>query len=219
MTQYLDTTGVVLPLYDGMCRAISECERVDEVKDIRDRAEALRAYYRQIKDQTAMRELTNIKLRAERRAGQLLKELARVEPQQRHVPGISPREGDKSPYAQALTDNDISTQTASRYQRMADIPEADFEAALSLPEAPSTRELADWNSKRKDILDTVGPFQVTHESLTVWSDLMELRKLLADLDAEPLHCMTDEMRQDIIALTPVVTTRLNAFIEVLNERS
>lgn len=43
-----------------------------------------------------------------------------------------------SPYAQALADTGISTQSASRYQALANVPHETFEAALRDPEKPTT---------------------------------------------------------------------------------
>jgi len=68
-----------LALYERMCSAIAECVAVDEAKDIRDKALALEAYYRQARNLDAEREAANVRLRAERRVGELLKDLARAE--------------------------------------------------------------------------------------------------------------------------------------------
>lgn len=76
-----------LAIYERMCSAIAECVRVDEAKDIRDKALALEAYYRQARNLDAEREAANVRLRAERRVGELLKELARTEPEDRNPAG------------------------------------------------------------------------------------------------------------------------------------
>jgi len=65
-----------LAKYDAMRAAIAAATSVDEVKDIRDKAEALRLYAKQagetLEDQNRLAE---IKIRAERRAGELLKRM------------------------------------------------------------------------------------------------------------------------------------------------
>lgn len=67
--------------YDAMCYAIAECHRIDEVKDMRDKAVALELYAKQIKNTDAERKACEVRLRAEIRTGELLKELARATPQ------------------------------------------------------------------------------------------------------------------------------------------
>jgi hypothetical protein len=62
-----------LTLYDAMCSAIDAAYKVDEVKEIRDQAVALEHYARQAKNTEAERRACEIRLRAERKAGQLLK--------------------------------------------------------------------------------------------------------------------------------------------------
>ena len=55
-----------LAIYDRMCFAIAECHRVDEVKNLRDKAQALELYARQCKNTEAERQAANVRLRAER---------------------------------------------------------------------------------------------------------------------------------------------------------
>lgn len=47
MNALVHTSHAGLALYERMCSAIAECVAVDEAKDIRDKALALEAYYRQ----------------------------------------------------------------------------------------------------------------------------------------------------------------------------
>ena len=61
--------------YDAMCRAIDAAYKVDEVKDIHDKAVALEIYARQAHNTEAEMQACEIRLRAERKAGALSREI------------------------------------------------------------------------------------------------------------------------------------------------
>ena len=73
-----DASPTSLVRYDAMCRAIDAAFEVDEVKDIRDKAIALETYARQAKNVEAERQACEIRLRAERKAGHLTKQLEKA---------------------------------------------------------------------------------------------------------------------------------------------
>src|ERR1700730_8499703 len=69
-----EPSATALVFYDAMCRAIDAAYEVDEVKDIRDRA-ALEHYSRQARNIEAERQCCEIRLRAERKAGEVLRQI------------------------------------------------------------------------------------------------------------------------------------------------
>lgn len=62
-----------LTRYDNACRALAAAKAVDEVKEIRDQAAAMREYARQAKNKQLEVDATEIRIRAERRIGELMK--------------------------------------------------------------------------------------------------------------------------------------------------
>jgi hypothetical protein len=64
--------ALVAPGYERCVAALAACRTTDEVRDIRDRATAMRAYARQAKDRSLEADAFEIRARAERRLGELL---------------------------------------------------------------------------------------------------------------------------------------------------
>ena len=109
---------------------LAQARNVDVVKDIRDKAEALRQYAKQAGDSLdAQNYAAEIKLRAERRAGELLGEMERGKAGR---PAENSRHdvGNFSDYQQALQGAGVEERTAQRWQSIAAVPEPTFEAHL-----------------------------------------------------------------------------------------
>lgn len=209
------SSGSGLVLYEAMVSAIAECARVDEIKDIRDKAMALEMYHKQARNTEAEIEAANVRLRAERRAGELLKELARATAP--NPAGLGGRTGkivtsqpvtQQSPYAAALEENGITRQTAHRYQRLAEVPKDVFEDALSGPEKPTAvRVIA--RSKVREAGDPVP--KMSDEALWLWGRLrdFENKGFFRMRPAAIFAGMTEGMQSDVRRLAPMVSDFLN----------
>lgn len=119
--------------YEAARTALAEAHRVDEVKDIRDKAEAMAAYARQAKDQELILWATEIKVRAERRAGEML---AQAGERGERVTHRDARWGDKSESQDAtrkptLADIGITKDQSARWQSLASMSDEHFETAVA----------------------------------------------------------------------------------------
>ena len=113
--------------YDAARYALQQAVEIDEVKDIRDKAQAMAAYARQAKDTEMIQWVTEIKVRAERKAGKMLAEMEKQKPgqyQQRshHVTVDIPP---------TLADIGITKNESSRWQKLAAVDDEKFEKAVS----------------------------------------------------------------------------------------
>lgn len=106
--------------YEAARKALQEAKRVDEVKKIRDQAEAMRAYARQANDMDLMNWAAEIKLRAERKAGEMLADMEKNK-------GGRPSKKNQSHDVTSLADIGVSRKQSSRWQQIAKVPEEKFE--------------------------------------------------------------------------------------------
>lgn len=110
--------------YDQARRALQAASSVDEAKDIKDKAAALKAYALQRKDADMHRWLAEIELRARRRIGELTAELERAANQHARRNGATSKR-------EALREAGISKDEAHRCERIASVPANTFERVLA----------------------------------------------------------------------------------------
>jgi hypothetical protein len=143
MTSTLDCAAEPreLALLTESVRLLAEAKTIDEVKDIRDKAEALRMYLKQ-QDAglEAMNAAAEIKLRAERRAGKILLDMDL----KRGRPSEEKMSHDVTFTPKTLDELGVSRKESSRWQKIArDISDDAFEkyvAETKESEKPITTE-------------------------------------------------------------------------------
>jgi hypothetical protein len=118
--------------YDAACRALAEARSVDEVKDVRNVAMAMRLYAKQAKNKVLEADAFELRVRAERRLGDMIKE-------QKTTVGLATGgehggkarlDGTRAEPSNArptLAEAGIDKKLSSRAQKMHAIPPAAFE--------------------------------------------------------------------------------------------
>jgi N6-adenosine-specific RNA methylase IME4 len=122
--------SAALARYDAACQALAEAKRVDEVKSIRDKAVAMQIYAEQAKDRRLSEDATEIRMRAERRAGELLAEMKKRG--ERDAGGKGPRVGSHAAtQLPKLADPGVSKTQSSRWQTLAGLDVETFESQVA----------------------------------------------------------------------------------------
>jgi hypothetical protein len=98
---------------------LAECRTLDEVKHVKDIAEAAKVYARAAHlGHDAQKRAAEISLLAATKAGEILKQLDR-----NTSSGVPAKLAGTSPYAQALAETNTPQRTAIYWQKLADVPE------------------------------------------------------------------------------------------------
>lgn len=194
--------------YDAMVNAIAVCERVDEVKDIRDKAVALEAYAKQANNLEAERQCALIRVRAERKCGQMLRDA----PKQAGARGTGSNqyqvvESNEATPPKTLSELGITKDQSSTWQKLAEVPEKEFEEAITLPGTkPSARHII----KPKDEPE---PKRMDKDALYLWGVLREFRNRgLFDIDLKFIVSeWTGAMQDDALSIIPKLKTWVNDY--------
>lgn len=112
--------------YDAACRAVAEAKTVDEVKHITSAAEAARAYARQSKNKQLELDAVEIRVRAERRLGELILTMK----SERVIRVGGPGRGRKDSPLVTLKDLGIDSEESGGAQRLAKLSNDAFEKRI-----------------------------------------------------------------------------------------
>ena len=114
---------IILTNWDKAKQAITECKTIDELKIIRDKAEALRAYTKQAQESLEVQNnVAEIKIRCERKIGEFSKEL----PVQSAFNADKTTHHDRKSFKTSIL-KDAGVQHYERYEAIANLPEKEFE--------------------------------------------------------------------------------------------
>lgn len=224
---------VELVRYDAMCSAIAECHSIDEVRDLKDKARALELYAKQCRNTDAERKAAEVRLRAERRTGELLKELARATPADAgKASGVArsnvsndvtrSHAAAPSPYSEALQRTGISRQSANRYEALANVPRDTFEQAMRDPVKPTTTAILDKAKAVATVQEARAPQpKIPDNVLWLWGRMRDFeREGFADADtATLLEAMTETMRADVVRIAPLMADFFQSLTEVSHEHA
>lgn len=201
----------VAPNYEAMRNAIAVCEKVDEVADLADKAVAAQAYFRQSKDVENEMGASRIRVRAERRMGELLKRMA--DSGERATPGepVTQQMSRGATSAPTLSDMGIPRDRASRAMQLAAVPEDEFEAALAEPRIAQPRRILD---ERRDTVPIT-------KTLNLWGRVRDLGTAISAGEVPPIEFwrhnlqpfQVNELRRSI----PVIVSYLSRIQEELDQ--
>jgi hypothetical protein len=157
-----------LARYDKMLTAIAECHRVDEALQIKQTARALEVYAAQARNTEAERQAAEIRMRAERRTGELLRETAKNG--QRASRGQAGGRGHRTSPEPTIKNLGISRDQSSRYQKLAEIPEKQFEKLVRQP-----------GTSTDGILRRASPVEVAQTTIHLPGDPFNEQRVLLQL--------------------------------------
>ena len=139
----MTTVTAVMPAdwlarYEDACLALAEAKSVDAVLGIKSLAEQARTYARQAKNRDLEINATEIRIRAERRLGEIM--VLQRESEQGLNKGAATRvaEGPASP--PALADVGIDKHLADRARKLAKMPKKEFDAAVKVWHSQAERD-------------------------------------------------------------------------------
>jgi N6-adenosine-specific RNA methylase IME4 len=139
-----------LAKYEAARKALAEASRVDEVKEIRDVGIALATYARLAKDSELIDRATDIRMRAERRLGEMLGAQKATVGFATGAAGIGPIAVPEKYRNQppTLAEAGIDKKLSARSQKLAALPEAEFEQIVEAAKKQAVASVASTRAER-----------------------------------------------------------------------
>lgn len=168
--QVPNSTAELGPL-DRARLILSETCTMEEAVEVRDQAEAVLHYARRRRGaEDAVRLAMEIRLRAERKIGEIAREIEKAQGRRTDQPSATKARGSETKAA-TLEAAGIAKEDASRFERIAAIPPDVFDVEVTKPEA-NTRSLARLGGTYR--ASAASPRQ-TKARVTTSSDVLRMR--------------------------------------------
>lgn len=208
MTRTVTTRGEAgLRLFNAMKKAIEAVKTTDEVIEIRDEAVRMAAYARQANDRTTLEDCAEIRVRAERKLGQMIATqrdtvglATGTRGQARPVTSgsgrLAPGElSENSPGRPTLRQAGIDPNLAHRARRAASIPEENFNQHVAETRTRIGRRTETRNPRSSLSSRTINPNQYAVMTISQLDE--KIRQLVEGRKIETLISVAGEMSDPI----------------------
>ena len=195
-----------ITLYQQAKTILAEYKTVDQVKDFRDKALAIEAYAKQANDMQLEWDAAKARVRAERKCGELLAQTEKAKGNLKKGATLPQSNETTTEKPKTLSEMGITKDQSSNWQKLAAVPEKEFEAAISNPAAkPSTKHII--KPKESE------PKRMDKDALYIWGVFREFRaRGVIDVELKFLvEEWTDAMKEDAIGIIPKLKTWVNNY--------
>lgn len=178
--------------YNNAKQALAEYKSVDEVKNFRDKAIAIQAYAKEANDFDLERDAAIARVRAERKCGELLRETEKAKgAREPDTNRGSTRSTGATASPKTLAEMGLTKDQSSKWQKLAAVPEDEFNAAVNIPGAvPNTNHLIKKPEPE--------PKRMDGDALWLWGTLRDMRNrgMFNKPIAEHVSEWTDAMKEE-----------------------
>lgn len=178
--------------YEAAKFALAEAKAVDEVKKIRDAASAMKAYAMQAKDKQLEVDASEIRIRAERRLGEMIRAQKEGPGLNQGAAGSIVTGSERVPVKDmrpTLADVGIDKKLSARSQAIASIPEEEFEETLAehrIEQEAVTFSTMEKLAKKAHVANNSG----NNEWYTPKKYIDCARKVMGSIDTDPASSET-----------------------------